>query len=187
MDIFRRNKERGFTGIEIMLVVAIIGILMTIGGTQFQRRVAQGELDRATQRLASDIRLMQQLSASNVGFPVATGPIPAASYRYRLRLWDSTVSSSPGITPNGYQVLDNVIPLQTRSFDDDNVRATIVTPTPVGGSTDITYWASELDRTTDGTSTGILVNRQYQIRLTHNVTNAVRVVTVDPRVGRVVY
>lgn len=187
MEKFYRNRERGITIIEVIVVVAIVGILVTIGGNHFQVAQAQRELNRAASELISDIRLMQQFSANDDRF------IGNQSPYYKLTLWNDGQLPANNIISNGYQLLyvdpakntttvvkKNTVPYEL-NFSNYHVSAQIVNPDSAT-SVDITYFAYDIDRTKiDGT----LENRSYQVKLTHTVTKAVIYVNVDSRVGRV--
>lgn len=174
-----KNKERGFTIIEMLVVVAIVGVIMSVGVLQYRSSVSQQQLTHATTELVTDIRNMQQMSANYENFfPPANTPV---HYTYQLQLWDSTIAAAAGVTPNGYQLtdVDAGTTLSTVSFAADNVTVSIMTP--VGHTATANYYSFDLDRTLNG----VLINSPYQFRLTHNLTGAVMFVNVDSRVGRV--
>lgn len=179
MRIYHSNKELGFTLIEVVITVAIIGILGAIGITQFRVAQSQRELNHAVWELASDIRWMQQLSANDMTPRLSTTTPP--TYRYELKLWNATLPKANNVNPNNYEVLDNGMVLKQIDFNADHVNAQIIVPN-ASNLVDITYYSYDLDRIRNGTT---LENISYQVKLTHTVTNAVMYVNVDSRVGRV--
>jgi prepilin-type N-terminal cleavage/methylation domain-containing protein len=56
------RSQKGFTLIEIVVVIALLAIIASIAIVNINRIVAQNDLQTASVRLAADIRTMQQLS-----------------------------------------------------------------------------------------------------------------------------
>ena len=52
-----RNGEKAFTLIEIMIVLAVLGVLAAIAGPSFRKSVPRVKLRSAAQQLASDLQL----------------------------------------------------------------------------------------------------------------------------------
>lgn len=181
MEIFQRNKERGFTMIELMVVAALFAIVATIGVGQFRTSHAHGELVRAASRLESDIRWMQQLSANNQDFPTPVDQ--EIKYRYRVHL-EGNVYKVQLIEPDSNTGLDKITDLKEVNFIDDKVNARIIRPVEGAINVNITYYAYDLDRLKKDSAT-LLENCSYQIQLKHTATNEEIFVNVDSRVGRV--
>jgi prepilin-type N-terminal cleavage/methylation domain-containing protein len=169
------NKQRGFTAIELIIVIAIIGILVTIGNIQYKTANAQQQLNHAATQLVADIRWMQQLSANDENWSPSPGLRPDQNYKLHL---------SEGAL-GGYIVSGFTKNLKTIVFYNDNVQATIMTPANAVGYIDIQYYPFDLDLVDPVDPLGGYMNKAYQIKLTHNVTHAVIFINVDCPVGRV--
>ncbi|RPF49224.1 type II secretion system protein H [Thermodesulfitimonas autotrophica] len=55
-----RPRERGFTLVEVLVVVALVGLLLGVAVVSFNRAAAHWEIEAAARLLASDIRAAQQ-------------------------------------------------------------------------------------------------------------------------------
>ncbi|ATW23994.1 GspH/FimT family pseudopilin [Candidatus Formimonas warabiya] len=53
-------NEKGFTFLEMLIVIIILGILVTIAYPKFEKEKARWELNMAARQMVSDIRLWQQ-------------------------------------------------------------------------------------------------------------------------------
>jgi prepilin-type N-terminal cleavage/methylation domain-containing protein len=81
------NKERGFSLIEIMIVVAVIAILAGIAVPQYQDFVIRGELVEAHSGLAAYRVQMEQYYQDNRNYGpgacgVGTGTPPQPAFKY---------------------------------------------------------------------------------------------------------
>jgi prepilin-type N-terminal cleavage/methylation domain-containing protein len=175
--------ERGFTLLEMVIVVAIIGILAGIGMLYFRKATANQQLQRAAWELAGDIRWMQEMS-ENDATPRLSQSDPL-TYRYNLTLWAADYVPQPGEQANYYRVMDTMAAnpvLKYLNFNDYNVQAKVLVPQDATSAV-ITYYAYDPDRLKPN---GVaLENAPYQIQLTQTVTGEQLYVNVDSRVGRV--
>jgi len=57
-------SHHGFTLIEIMIVIALIGILLSTGTLQFSDYIRKGAIERQTQELYSDLMLTRTLAVT---------------------------------------------------------------------------------------------------------------------------
>ncbi len=93
LPLFQKNKQSGFTIIELLIVIAIIGILVTLGlgnfnGSRMKARDAKRKSDLRSIKLAlqlymDDYRQFPASSASGgqiVGCGTAAGPATACSW-----------------------------------------------------------------------------------------------------------
>lgn len=94
-------KQRGFTLLEVMMVVVIVGILVGLGLPAYQesvrrgyRSTAQGDLLAAAQAMEKDYALFFHYGSSDAGstFP-DTSPLDSDNPRYRLSV-ERTASTS---------------------------------------------------------------------------------------------
>lgn len=73
------KKNRGFTLIELMIVIAIVGIIMTIAVPNYTEYVMRSRITRATAAL-SDMRVrMEQFFQDNRLYPTACNAAPTAA------------------------------------------------------------------------------------------------------------
>ena len=195
MEGSRKEKQRGFTVIEMIIVVAIFGIVTVMAVLPYETNVSGSELDQAAWELAGDIRYMQQQSTDDPATEQAGQSVPATvtaggtGYGYRLRIWgaDYTGALAPSLA-NTYEVLDQTgkVLKGPVSFAACNVKAYIVMAPPGSGAVtnvDMTYYAFDHDMLVGGS----LVNSRYRIRLDPINSTVVksRYVNVDSRMGRV--
>lgn len=79
------NTQKGFTLIELMIVVAIIGILAAIAIPQYQNYVGRANVAAAVQTLSSNKTGLENYVMENGFFPDGTT--------------DAVAASAPGVTP----------------------------------------------------------------------------------------
>ncbi len=71
----KRNMQQGFTLIELMIVVAIIGILAAVAIPQYQNYVIKSQVTRAIAE-ASDLKTAVETCIDNGQLTVPTGGVP---------------------------------------------------------------------------------------------------------------
>lgn len=104
-------RRSGFTLIEVLLSVALIGLIAGIGAVVFQQLQSRNDLNVAAATVAASERRAQALSRAvdsdttwGVRTDVGTVTIfQGASYASRNAAFDEVSTVSPAITPSGLQ------------------------------------------------------------------------------------
>jgi prepilin-type N-terminal cleavage/methylation domain-containing protein len=104
-------RQRGFTLIEVLLSIALIGLIAGIGAVVYQQLQNRNALDVAAVTVATQYRRAQALSrASDAdttwGVRVDAGTVTlyqGASYASRVVAFDEVSSTSSAIIPSGFQ------------------------------------------------------------------------------------
>lgn len=120
--MFRRN-EKGFTLVELMIVVVIIGILAAIAIPKFSNMIGKAKTTEAKQTLGSIIRLeesyfagqsayfdfAQGVNAPEIGFTQPSG----GSVKFNYSFADSIATAYEIIDTNGDGATDDTLMLST--------------------------------------------------------------------------
>lgn len=131
----RRGHSRGFTLLELMIVVAIVAILTTIAYPNYRDYVIRGQLVDATQGLSALRANMERYFQDNRTYAAAgafTPPCSATAYpagRFSI----TCVSDATTFTATA---VGSAAPLSGFSFtvDQNDVQKTVVTSPPAPGS-----------------------------------------------------
>lgn len=126
------RRSKGFTLVELMIVVAIVAILTTIAYPNYRDYVIRGQLVDATQGLAAVRANMERYFQDNRTYlPVGTftPPCVAAGVAY-----GKFTINCPGSTATTFTAtaVGTAVPLSGFSFtvDQDNTQKTVVTSPP---------------------------------------------------------
>lgn len=107
----RNNKHRGFTLIEVLLSIAVIGLIAGIGTPVYQAFQVRNDLDIATVSIVQSVRRAQALAIAvdgdtSWGMRVQSGSIivfKGASYVARDANFDEVFQVPTNISPSGVQ------------------------------------------------------------------------------------
>lgn len=128
---------KGFTLIEVMIVVAIVGILAAIALPSYQDYVTRSRISEATSTLASQRVLLEQYYQDNRtyvgGCPVQTLP------NFTFGCGATPTTTAYTITAAGAGPMAGF----TYTIDQNNARAT--TTAPAGWGTNANCWAIRKD------------------------------------------
>lgn len=145
-----KQVQKGFTLIELMIVVAIIGILAAVAIPAYQDYIVKAKLSKATTVVDPLKTALAMYNQEQGSFPNAT--VTTATAWAAGSLWDSiglaalpnltTEVTVLGIAPNG------VITMTLGGIKGTTIDGHVVTMTPTAGSTAVT-WANTCDANTD--------------------------------------
>jgi type IV pilus assembly protein PilA len=130
--------QKGFTLIELMIVVAIIGILAAVAIPQYQDYTVKAKLSKVTGVAAPIKTALALYNQENGGFPITAAPwatiglssAPSATNEVSALDWNGTANP----VASGTGIILTLANIKAASID-----TTTVTMTPTVGSTDIQW------------------------------------------------
>ncbi len=106
-----RNEQQGFTLIEVMIVVAIVGILTAIALPSYNEFIRRGHRAEARAGLLQAAQWMERAATATGTYPLAAA-FPATLKKIPSDRYDITIASADGrtftltATPKGAQTGD---------------------------------------------------------------------------------
>lgn len=115
----RPARQRGFSLIELMIVVAIVGILARIAYSSYQSSVAKSRRNVAQGCLVEQAQYMERIYTTNMSY--ASAELPASSAQQcQADLALYYVFSLPSATASGYTVKASATGAQATADDSCN-------------------------------------------------------------------
>ncbi len=143
-------KHRGFTLIEIMVVIGIIAILAAVAVPQYRNYIMRGKIAEATSQLsASRVKLEQWFQdnrsyCATAGCPTCpTNALPDANSAKYFSYTAGTTCSATGYTVRATGVDAQLLNFQY-TIDQSNTKQTLAAPT-WGISTTVNCWVLRQD------------------------------------------
>ncbi|MEZ9057653.1 type IV pilin protein [Vibrio pelagius] len=93
MNKKKQTKQQGFTLIELMIVVAVIGVLATIAVPQYQSYVKKSEAASGLATLRALVTNIDNYHAENGSFPTDVGDVGGAADMNKLGTITLTAAS----------------------------------------------------------------------------------------------
>ena len=142
----QKKAQKGFTLIELMIVIAIVGILAAIALPAYQDYIVRSKLSEALAAMAEAKTTVAEYVAAN-----GTGPVAVASYGINTGIRNSEILESIELLPEPANVTD------ADFYIIANVYTSVwgATATPTVGATEAFALSGETND--DGTMTWICV------------------------------
>ena len=131
------KMQRGFTLIEIMIVVAIVGILASVALPMYNSYLARGKVVEAHSTLTSARIQMEQYYQDNRTYVAATCPGASSYFTYACVTAANTFTiTATNVASQGLGAAGSY----KYTINQSNVKATTAFP---GGKTSATTWISK--------------------------------------------
>jgi len=141
MKISFKKSERGFTLIELMITVAIVGILASIAYPSYTSQIAKGRRADARAQLASAQQWVEKFYSENYSYSAdsagtaSTTAFNAQPFSSSPRVGDGTAMYTVTLTPSSGAFTLTAAPIAGRSMANDSCGTYTLTNTGRRGST----------------------------------------------------
>lgn len=130
------NNQRGFSLIELMIAVVIVGILSAVAVPQYRDYMIRGNVPEATSGLAIKRVQQEQFFQDNRTYAAGTGCTADNSGKY----FNFSCSASDATSYTLQAVGKGSMAAFTYTVNQDNARATTVSSGPSGWSGNAACW-----------------------------------------------
>jgi type IV pilus assembly protein PilA len=126
-----KRMQKGFTLIELMIVVAIIGILAAVAIPQYQDYTVKAKLSKSAGYVAPLKTALAVYVQENGGFPAVADPWAS--------LGMTTPSTTPEVSTVAVAATTGVITIGLNNIKATTIDTTSIAMTPTAGTTAITW------------------------------------------------